>query len=479
MEQQFMLLNDNDGRFSVTVSDDAMTAWGEFIPALKSGRPIVQAQIDVVLASNSIVYGIQTQAIQKAVERCARTASPLAMVPVALGIKPVNEVPPYVEMRPAFDPDKKNGITEDEKGQVDYHDFSPFTIVQADEFLAVRRPGNPGENGRNIYGEELPFEVVPRKDILAGKNIRNDKRGYYAARAGQLLLSGNVLNVEDTLVIKGSVGYATGHINFPGDIIIHGFVNDGFKLYSDGKITCRQTLDVSDVTAKGGLEVNGGIIGRQGAHIKVGADMDVRFVEHCNFFSDGDITVHSEIISSIIHTIGSVMMKEGSTIISSTIHSFHSVSAANITNRAGKVNSFYLGMDFNLRYEVEASRQSLAVLTKKRDRAQRLLDMAPESQRNDMRNAYVLTDARLALEEKKLEKLLERFYTDPKAELRVSGEIMRGTYIEICGIVLVLSAGISEAVFRLNDERNRIIMDAEEIKKAKEPLKLLFGRRRT
>jgi uncharacterized protein (DUF342 family) len=476
-KQQPLVLQVNGGRFIVTVSEDAMTAWAEFMPARETGVAVGPELIAMVLADQHIVHGLQEKAIRKMAEECARAPAHLKLV-IARGTKPVDVLPPYVQMRKEFDPEQRNGIKEDEKGHIDYREFSPFTIVQRNEYLAVQRPGIPGKQGCNVYGQELPFGVVPCRNIQAGKNIRVEQNGYYAAVCGQLLLSGELLNVENTLVIKGSVGYATGHINFPGDITIHGFVNDGFKLYSGGKITCKQTLDVTNVSAKGGLEVNGGIIGRLEAGIQVDGGVNVRFMEHCNLYSDGDITVRAEIIQSMIHTKGRLSMGEGSDIISSTIHSFHSVESVNITNSGGRMSAFYLGMDFGLEDAVHESRQRLGDLAGKRDQAKILLDKAPENRRKDMEKVYDRVESQWLAELEKLGKLLERFYVDPRAELRATGEIARGTRIEICGTVLVLPVGMKETTFRLSENRKSIIIDTETIGKSVERIKLLHGRRR-
>jgi uncharacterized protein (DUF342 family) len=478
-QQQLFAPNINDGGFNVTISKDAMTVWGEFTPARGIGRPVGQEQINAVLAAYQIVHGIQIKTIQKAVSECAKTKAALKMVLVAQGTEPVAEVQPYMEILSEFDPGKKNGIREGAQGQIDFRQFSPFTIVRQYEYLAARRPGNPGKNGRNVYGEEMPFTVAPAKGIQAGKNICVEQNGCFAAVHGQLLLTGDVLNVDETLVIQGSVGYKTGHIDFPGDIIIHGFVNDGFRLYSGGTITCKQTLDVTDVSAKRGLIVNGGVIGRLESTIKVGDDVDVRFMDHCNFFSDGNITVRAEIIRSTVHTKGRVTLGQDSSIIDSTIHSFHSISAAAITNSTGSRSALCLGMDFDLRDAVNESRLRLDDLTKKSDQANRQFAQAPDNRRQDLRNASVLADARRLLEEKKLEKLLAQFYVDPKAELQVNGKIAQGTRIEICGAFLVVPCDMKEMTFRLSESGKSIIMDADAIKEAaKQRTKLLFGRRR-
>jgi uncharacterized protein (DUF342 family) len=456
-----------------------MEVWGDFMPALGSGRPLTVEQTAEFLKSNGVIAGINWDSINKALADCAQTRQAVTRILVACGEPPVSNVPAYFEMRPDFDPSKKNGIVDDENARIDYREFSPFTIVEKDTRVAILCPAIPGKKGFNIYGVELPFEITPHETIEAGKNIRVEERGLYASSYGQLLLTGGVLNVENSLEIKGSVGYATGHIRFPGDIVIHGFVNDGFKIYSGASITCMQTLDVTDVSAKGNLNVSGGIIGRMEAIINVKAESHVRFIEHCHFSSEGDIEVGEEILDSTIFTRGKLVMKSDSSIIASSVHSIHSVFADNIENRAGRTSSFYIGIDFSLQESVTESKKRLDDLSKKLAKVEARVAAAPVNQREYIEKVRRRIEERLNDETRAFNSLLAQFYIDEKAILQLTGEVAAGTHVEIGEASYTVLSPLHNVCFKLSENKKHIVVDRyDDAAKPIERLKLLHGRRR-
>jgi uncharacterized protein (DUF342 family) len=480
MEQSVSeVFNVDDGRISITILDNAMEVWGDFTPALGSGRPLTIKQTEAFLKSNGVIAGINWDTINKALADCAQTRQALMRILIACGEPPVANVPAYFEMRPEFDPSKKNGIMEDEKARIDYREFSPFTIVEKDKRLAVLCPEIQGKKGFTVYGAELPFEIMPHETIEAGKNIRVEKHALYAASCGQLLLSNGILNVEESLEIKGSVGYATGHIKFPGDIIIYGFVNDGFKIYSGASITCMQTLDVTNVFAKGKLDVSGGIIGRMEALITIKAESHVRFIEHCHFSSEGDIEVGEEILDSTIFTRGKLVMKSDSSIIASSVHSIHSVFADNIENRAGRTSSFHLGIDFTLQESVTEGKKQIEELGKKLAKAEARVAAMPMNRREYFEKVRLHIEERLNDETRAFNKLLAQFYIDEKAILQVTGEVAAGTCVEIGGASYTVLSSIRNVCFKLSENKKHIIIDRyDDDAKPVERLKLLHGRRR-
>jgi uncharacterized protein (DUF342 family) len=473
------VFNVDDGRISITILDNAMEVWGDFMPALGSGLPLTIGQTEAFLKSNDIVAGINWDVINKALADCAQTRQALTRILIAHGEPPVANIPVYFEMVPEFDPAQKNGIMEDENVQIDYREFSPFTIVEKGKRLAILCPEIPGKKGFTVYGAELPFEITPRDTIEAGKNIRVEERALYAASCGQLLLTDRVLNVEESLEIKGSVGYATGHIRFPGNIIIHGFVNDGFNIYSGASITCMQTLDGTNVSANGNLDVSGGVIGRMEARITVKAESHVRFIEHCHFSGEGDIKVGEEILDSTIFTRGKVLMESDSSIIASSIHSIHSVFADNIENRAGRTSSFSIGMDFTLRESVAEGKKRLADLSKKLSEAEARVAQTPVNRREYFEGVRKHIEERWLDETCALNELLTRFYIDDTAILQVSGEVAAGTCVEICEVSYSVLSPMKNVSFKLSENKKHITVDrSREDEKPVEKLTLLHGRRR-
>jgi uncharacterized protein (DUF342 family) len=460
------VINVNDSRISIRVSEDAMEVWANFSPDIGLGKALTIATVDLTLQEYNIVYGIRADAILKAIDECTETKKPVKEVLIAQGKEPVTEVPPYFEMRPEFDPQTKNGIAVDASAQIDYRDISPFTIVQQNECLAVLKPGTPGQDGVNVYGMELPFQLVPEENITAGNNIRIEgqgtRAGLYSTVNGQLLLTDGLLHVEESLEIQGSVGYTTGHINFPGDILIHGFVNDGFKLGSGGSITCKQTLDVTEVVCAGSLTVTGGVIGRQQATIKVGANIYVRFIDHCNLECNGNINVGGEIVNSTVHTMGQINMSAESSIIDSEIYAFHSVYVTNIENRSGATSAFHIGSDYTMIEAVNESKKRLEELSKKLAEAEARVASTPTNEKGYFEDIRRRAAARQQAAEKEHNALLAKMYVDEDAVLEVAGEVVRGTQIEIGRATFKVVVSVKNVCFKLNEQRNHIIVDKYE-----------------
>jgi uncharacterized protein (DUF342 family) len=456
----------NNSRIRITISENAMEVRANFLPYPSLGEPLSPAYVDSALRADNIVYGIQEDAILKALDECSKTQKPVYNALIAQGSEPVNEIPPYFELRPKFDPRAKNGIDANVNEKIDFREFSPFTIVRKNEYLAVFKQGNAGQKGVNVYGAELPFQITPAGCITPGNNIRVEgedaRSGLYSTAQGQLLLSDGVLHVEETLEIAGSVGYATGHIDFPGDIVIHGFVNDGFKLYSGGAITCKQTLDVTDVVCASNLTVNGGVIGRQQASIKVNAEAQVRFIDHCNFECGGNVNVGAEIVNSTVYTMGQVMMSPGSSIIASSVHAFHTVFVTNIENRSGETSSFHIGIDFTMIESVKKSQARFEDISQKLAAAEARIAAMPPNQKGYFEDVRRRIAERQIAEAENLNALLARLYVDEDAALQVAGEVARGTRIEIGRATYKVVASMQNICFKLNEQRNRIIFDKYE-----------------
>ncbi|MDR1899127.1 MAG: FapA family protein, partial [Treponema sp.] len=287
----------DDGSLVVSFLENDLEARADFMPPLGKGAPLSPDQIEVILERLNIVYGIRWDAIQEAMMECNLNRRPVRDILIACGDRPVDEVTEYYEMNPHLG---RREYSAEEKARVDYRARSPFIIVKKDQALAKLRYRKEGKKGKNVHGEEIPHGIRKPEGVSAGTNTRIEERLILSSINGQLVQDHGVLNVQDSLVIKGSVGYGTGNIIFPGDVLIEGPVSDGFKIYSGGSVTIKQTFDVTDVITRGDLVVSGGIIGRGAALIKSGGVIRTKFIENCRAAARKTITVDSEIVNSSV-----------------------------------------------------------------------------------------------------------------------------------------------------------------------------------
>jgi uncharacterized protein (DUF342 family) len=254
-------------------------------------------------------------------------------------------------------------------------------------------------------------------------------------------------------------------------------VNDGFKLDSGGSITCKQTLDVTEVVCAGSLTVTGGVIGRQQASIKVGANMYVRFIDHCNLECKGNINVGGEIVNSTVHTMGQISMSAESSIIASDIYAFHSVYVTNIENRSGETSSFHIGIDYTMEETVNESKKRLEDLSKKLAEAEARASSTPTNQKGYFEDIRRRAVARQQAAEKEHNALLAKMYVDEEAVLQVAGEVARGTQIEIGRALFKVAVSVKNVCFKLNEQRTHILLDSCE-PDAESKLKFISVRRK-
>lgn len=300
--------NKNDGKIIVRISPDDIEAWADFFPPQGGALPITNDYLLKKLDLLNITYGIHWDTLRDTALKCNLDQIPIPNVLIALGKPPVKEIPEYFELNPHLAKEKKPVPDKKRNDQIDYRSFSPFTIVHKDQVLAVKHPHVPGQDGRNVHDAVIPFGLKQVEGVTAGEHTRVTEKYIIAETNGQLINDRKVLHVQENLEIKGSVGYATGNIIFPGDITITGAVSDGFKLYSGGSVTIKQTLDATEVVTKGDLLVAGGIVGRGRAFLKVGGCLRTKFIQNCKAACRHSMIVDSEILNSNIFTMETLEM---------------------------------------------------------------------------------------------------------------------------------------------------------------------------
>jgi uncharacterized protein (DUF342 family) len=327
--------------------------------------------------------------------------------------------------------------------------------------LAIKRPRTPGREGKNVHGVSIPFESLVMEGVSPGENTRSDEKYIIAEINGQMVEEKKALNVRKNLTIKGSVGYATGNIIFPGDVLIDGAVSDGFKIYSGGSVTIKQTFDVTEVITKGDLNVSGGIVGRGRAFLKVGGFLRTRFIQNCKAACRRTITVDAGIVNSHIFTMENLDMGDRGKILGGEIYAIKGIKAGSIGKDAGKATRIHCGIDFTRQKEQEANNQALRSLSGKLAKLREIMavpDADPERQAKLKEALGVLEEEQRKSSNRGAE-LLSLVNADEDAVVEVSGEIAAGTLIEICEVALFVAEPFRRIRVRLDKPNRKLISE--------------------
>ena len=450
--------NGNDGKIILTFLDNKMEVRGDFFPPVNDGMVIRAEYILSLLEKHNIVYGIQHGDINKAFEACVNNGEIVRDVCIAKGEPPADEVPEFLQFNPHLL--VENGQLDD-ADSVDHRARSAFTIVKQGQALAKLKHGKPGKNGMNVHGEILEFKITKPQEVSAGENTKMEGRFLLSAINGQLVFSRGVVSVRDSLVIKGPVDYTTGNIIFPGDVEIEGPVSDGFKIYSGGSVTIRQTYDVTEAIIKNNLNVAGGIIGRGKAVIKVGGSLKTKFIENCHIAARKTIIVEAEIINSKVFSLETLEMGDKGQIVGGEIYALKGIRAGNIGKETGKAARIHCGIDFTLEQEKERNNGILRILAAKQRRLKELMEdqSANEEKKEKMEALLKRLEQEQLKAQGRVSELLGKLNAYRNAVVEVKGEISSGTLIEICQVALYVTTPLKKVRIRLDQRNGRLITE--------------------
>jgi uncharacterized protein (DUF342 family) len=437
----------NDGNLSVGFTEKDMEAWADFLPPAGGGSPITAGFINKILDKLNIVHGLRWDLIRQAMQDCNSRHQPVRDVLIAKGEDPANEITAFFAVNPKVynHPKIPQG-----NGRVDYRTYTPFVIVKKDQVLARLRPRREGKPGMNTHGEALPFQTIQPAGVRGGENTRTEGNLILAEINGQMLEKGSVLDVKETLTIKGPVGYATGNIIFPGNVFITGPVSDGFKIYAGGSVNIKQTFDVTDAIIRGDLKVSGGIIGRGRGLLKIGGALKTKFIENCRAAVRKICAVDSIIVNSQVWTLENIEMGDRGLILGAEIYALNGIKTGRIGKKEGKISTIHCGVDFTIEQEKAKNNHLIKTLG---IRIRQLREFIDAEEDTEKRNAMIGELEQMLAEQQKasdkLTELLAKTVYNENAVVEISGEVLPGTLIEICQISFPVSEPLRRTRIKL------------------------------
>lgn len=451
--------HENDGKIVINIDESKLTARADFYPPIGNGKPLTPDYIASMLDTLQITYGVNWDTIQETALECNLNRKVIKDVIIAQGLAPVTEIPDYFELDEAINSANKTYLSA--ASQIDYRNIASYIVVKKDQVLARRKERIPGAEGKTIHGDPIPAPVQRPETYSAGKNAVQKDDVIVAACDGRLAIQDRVLQIDEILEVKGSVGYGTGHIIFPGDVILEGNVADGFKVYSGASIIAKQTFDATDVIAKKDLIVAGGIIGRGQNSIKVGGTVKAKFIQNCRLAAKGTIQVSSAVVNSTIYTFDMLDLGDKGRVIGGEIFSIHGLKAASIGSETGKTTKIHCGIDFSVQQEIDRLNEQFRILTQKNQKINELLKNPAIDQRKiaELKQFQKQIEKNMTDISTKLTDLLPKLNADENASVSCLGEIAKGTLVEICHVALFIDKPLKKVTIHLDKSQGKLVCE--------------------
>lgn len=285
----------------LTISPSKMQAYLSL--DVPPGEKIKPEEVFKVLEAAGVVYGVNIDLIHHICE----SGRSIVREPIANGKAPIPgrdaEINYYHEK-----PTPAPQLTDD--GKANYYELGQLVLVNQGDVIASKIPATTGENGYNIFGE--PIQATPGRNhnFAVGKGVVNEGENAVAEFDGALAWEANKVYVTRLYTVRGDVDFSVGNINFPGKVLILGYVREGFRVEAEEDIEIRGGVEGSEVISKrGSIYVRAGIIGKDRAIIKAHGNVEARFIQEADVHAGKNLVVNEYIIRSNIRANDSVLIQ--------------------------------------------------------------------------------------------------------------------------------------------------------------------------
>lgn len=444
-----------DGSLEISIAADNMSATADILPPIGNGEPVSPGYAAALLAKLGISYGIDWDELNETlldvnVSRKARLAYVLAK-----GSAPVPERGERMVLESRF----KTGFTpiDEDKHSVDWKTISSFILVKKDELIARVEAPLLGTLGTDIFGNPIQYARETAQVYALGKNVERRDEEIVSTVDGRLIMDGNRLMVEETLVIPGNVDYRVGHIMFPGDVMIQGGVAAGFKVYSGGSILIQQTMDAFDVSAKKDLTCMMGLIGKDQGFVRVGGNLKAKFVENARVAVRGDAEIPGSVVGSRLYVLGKLSMGDKGRIVGGEIWATHGVHCGWLGGPTKPGTRVNVGIDFTMQQKLDRANAALRELAVKIGRLDQVLKARPDPSIARQRAELAAKALAMSTSIQELARLVD---ADDSAVVEARLGVHQGVRISICHISISVEQPMKKTRFRLDRAANKIVIES-------------------
>lgn len=213
-----------------------------------------ESEVKQELANNDVVYGIIEENLKKCVEGCREK------ILIAKGQQVINGEDDFIEIKFKLE-EAHRQLQEDKGGNVDFKSIGAVEAVHKGDILAIRHPGNDGQDGCDVTGKIIKCKIGKKIKIKVGNGAAIKEGDIVVADIdGKPCVKSNVFYVYPVHDIKGDVDLKTGNIRFIGDVIVYGSVKEGMEIDSGNLVDIAKDVERAVIRARGDIIIKGNVI---------------------------------------------------------------------------------------------------------------------------------------------------------------------------------------------------------------------------
>ncbi|MCX7787617.1 MAG: FapA family protein [Spirochaetes bacterium] len=444
-----------DGYAELHPSEDGLSLRCTFYPPMEGGQLLTVEYMETLLQQAGITNGILWDTISEAIFTCNTEGRIQREVLIAQGTPPVEAVPEHIALKSRLI-HRKTADDLDKGGRADYKELKSYITVQKDEPLGKVIPEKEGKAGITIYGKPLNPGKKQIRILKPGKHIAIRDGIVYAEHDGLFVLEGDTFRIEEVLEIKGDVDYSVGHIEFPGDVLIHGEIHDGFNISASGTVTCMSTVDASEIFTKKDFIAKQGIIGRGKGIVRAAGSITAKFIENCTVESLGSIALQGGLFHCQTAALGEIDLGDKGRIVGGSTRAFRSIRCGSAGNQAQTPTSLYGGIHFVVERRLRFVEEKQLSATKSLQEVEKDLRHKPTEKLFQLRAQLKQTIENL---QKIASELLASLYNPEDVTITIFGKVYPGVMIFIGGASYLVEQEATGVVFRIDRSTTKIRME--------------------
>ena len=401
----------------VRATYDEMEAY-ILLPEPMLGESYDVAQLKDALAENGVSEGIFEEKLAELVRNGIYNSEVL----IAQGISPVDGVDGYYEYNFNSSLDHKPKLLPN--GTADYWSVHLIEEVTKGQVIATYHPAVEGRDGATVTGRIISARRGREQMPLKGKGFERtpDNRVYTAALDGKIERQNDRIVILPVHEVTGNAELAEGNIDFHGDIVIHGNVENGVVIRATGSITVDGIVEACTLEAGKDIVLRSGMLGGNKASVHSKGSITAKFFEFTKIKCAGDL--HADVLMDCdVECQGQVIL-DGSrgSIIGGRVHAIRGVIVSTLGNEVEKRTAVYVGAGIEiysrlhvLEKKIEVCREELVKIEEGLKRFEVLQKERGVDYTNDPRRTVLLREkikntailAGDSAEEKKLRALAE------------------------------------------------------------------------
>lgn len=387
--------------------------------------------------SSGIRRGIDQNVIQQMVQGAVYDRT----VAVASGQEPQNGTDGYYEYKFRRQLDGKPRINED--GTVSYT-IQLFEMVYEGQEIAVYHPAVHGVDGYTVKDAPLRAKLGREQAPLRGRgfSLLEDGVTYVASITGKIDVINDKINILPVYEVSGDVDPNTGNIDFRGDVIIHGSVDD-VEIRATGTVTVDGVVQGGSIYANKEIVLAGGVLGNGKSVIDTKGNLSAKFFEFANVRCKGDITADIFLNSDVYCEGKAFVMSKKGCIVGGNVHAVGGIEANSIGNNAEIRTHVLVGNGGEVRMKMEELRNNIKAAIANIEKAESILGKFEEyeqktgqSCKDDPRRVQLVRirvrdKARKAADEDQLRQLETMVESARGANIKVRRRVYPGVRVSI------------------------------------------------